>query len=102
MYILLVSIVVGLFLAMLFLNIYFRVKVMKSYKIMVQNRVEFNATDIFSKKKVEEEIIPKYPHLKEEITTFSNHLQFSIKAGTGLLALITTIGGIMMWFRHEG
>jgi len=76
-YILLVSIVVGLFLMML-------------------------ATDIFSKKKVEEEIIPRYPHLKEEITTFSNHLQFSIKAGTGLLALITAIGGIMMWFRHEG
>ncbi len=102
MYILLVSIVVGLFLVMLFLNIYFRVKVMKSYKIMVQNRVEFNATDIFSKKKVEEEIIPKYPHLEEEITTFANHLQFSIKAGTMLLGLITAIGGIMMWFRHEG
>jgi len=41
MYILLVTIVIGLFVAMLFLNIYFRVKAFKNHKILVQNNVDF-------------------------------------------------------------
>ena len=51
----LMSVVVGLFIAMLFLNIYFRVKVFKVYKVLVQNRVEFSAKHVFSKEKMEAE-----------------------------------------------
>ena len=100
MYILLVTIVIGLFVAMLFLNIYFRVKVLKSYKKLVQNKVEFGAKHVFSKKKMEEEILPRYPHMKTEIETFANHIQYSIKMVTVLMVLITLFGGILMWFRE--
>ncbi len=56
MYILLVSIVIGLFVAMLFLNLYFRAKVLKVYGVLVRNRVQFGAAHVFNRKKLEEEL----------------------------------------------
>lgn len=99
MYYILVSLVIGLFVAMLFLNVYFRVKVMKSYKKLVQNEVEFNASHLFNKKKMEEEVFPKYPNMKGEIEIFSNHLRYSIRMATVLIALITLFGAILMYYR---
>lgn len=99
MYILLVSIVIGLFVAMLFVNVYFRVKVLKSYKKLVQNKVEFGAKHIFNKKKMQEEIYPRYPHMQSEIETFSSHIQYSMKMATVLIALITAFGAILMYYR---
>jgi len=99
MYILLISIVAGLFLAMLFLNVYFRVKVLRTYRKLVENRVEFGAAHLFNKEKMEREIYPKYPHMKEEIDTFSRHMQYSIKMATVLIALITLFGAILMYYR---
>ena len=95
----LITIVIGLFIAMLFVNVYFRVKVLKTYKILVKNRVEFGAAHLFNKKKMEEEIFPKYPHMKEEIQTFSSHMQYSIRMATVLIVLITLFGGILMYYR---
>lgn len=100
MYLLLISIVIGLFVAMLFVNVYFRVKVLKTYKKLVQNRVEFGAAHIFSKEKMEEEVIPRYPHMREEIETFVRHMRYSIRMASVLIALITLFGGILMYFRE--
>lgn len=101
MFILLISLVIGLFVAMLFLNIYFRVKVLKAYKVLVQNEVEFGAKHVFNKSKMEAEIYPKYPHLQEEIATFVNHIQYSTRMATVLITLITLFGGILMYFRES-
>jgi|SRR5690606_22129415 len=99
MYILLISIVIGLFAAMLFINIYFRVKVLKTYKTLVQNRVEFGAAHLFSKAKMEQEIMPKYPGMQNEIQEFVRHLRYSIRMASVLLFLITVFGAILMYFR---
>ena len=99
MYILLITVVLGLFAAMLFLNVYFRVKVLKTYKVLVQNQVEFGPSHVFNKKKMEAEVFPKYPHMQEEIQTFVNHMQYSIRMATVLIALITLFGAILMYYR---
>ncbi len=99
MYILLISIVIGLFLAMLFVNVYFRVKVLKSYKKLTQNNVEFGAKHLFNKERMREEIFPRYPHMQSEIETFVNHIQYSMKMATVLIALITAFGAILMYYR---
>lgn len=99
MYILLISIVIGLFVAMLFLNVYFRIKVLKSYKKLVQNEVEFGAKHVFNNKRMEEEIFPRYPHMKDEIATFASHIKYSIRMATVLIALITAFGAILMYYR---
>jgi hypothetical protein len=99
MKILLISIVIGLFAAMLFLNIYFRVKVFKAYKALVQNKIEFDAVHIFSKKRLESEILPKYPKYNKEINTFVDNIRYSMRMASVLIALITAFGAILMYFR---
>jgi hypothetical protein len=101
MFILLISIVIGLFVAMLFLNLYFRVRVLKVYKRLVQNQVEFGAAHFFSKEKMEQEIYPRYPASRADIEIFVRHMRYSIKMATVLIALITLFGAILMYYRHE-
>ncbi len=99
MYRLLIFLVIGLFLAMLFLNIYFRVKVLKTYRRLVENQVEFGAAHLFNRKKMEEEIYPKYPEMKKDIDIFVRHIRYSIRMATVLIALITLFGAILMYYR---
>ena len=99
MFVILISIVVALFIAMLFLNVYFRVKVFKVYKKLVEAQVEFNASHFFSKEKMEKEVISKYPEYRTEIETFVSHMRYSISMATVLIALITIFGGILMYYR---
>lgn len=101
MYIVLIAIVWGLFGAVLFLNIYFRVKVFKVYKKLVQGRVEFGAAHIFSAQKMEAEILPRYPNYRTEILTFVRHLRYSIRLASALITLITIFGAILMYYRHD-
>lgn len=101
MFILLVSIVIGLFVAMLFLNLYFRVRVLKVYKKLVQNRVEFGAAHFFNQQKMEEEVYSKYPASRADIEVFVRHMRYSIKMATVLIALITLFGAILMYYRHD-
>ncbi len=98
MFTLLISLVWGLFAAMLFLNVYFRVKVLKTYKVLVQNKVEFGAAHIFNRRKMENEVFPRYPHMKAEIEAFVRHLRYSIRMATVLTTLITLFGAILMYY----
>ena len=99
MYIFLISLVWGLFAAMLFLNLYFRMKVMKSYGILVRNKVQFDASHIFNQTKLETEILPKYPAQRTEIENFVKHIHFSIKMATVLTTLITAFAAILMYYK---
>lgn len=99
MYILLTAIIIGLFVAMLFVNIYFRAKVLKVYGVLVRNRVQFGAVHIFSRQKLEEEVLPKYPQFKSEIETFIRHMRYSIQMASVLIFLITAFGAVLMYFR---
>ena len=99
MYILLVSVIIGLFVAMLFVNVYFRARVLKVYGVLVRNRVEFGAAHIFNRQKLEEEILPKYPQFRNEIETFIRHMRYSIRMASVLIMLITAFGAILMYFR---
>jgi hypothetical protein len=101
MYILLISIVIGIFIAMLFLNIYFRMKVFQVYGRLVRARVEFGAAHIFNSEKMATEILPKYPEQRDDILLFVRHIHYSIRMASVLTGLITLFGGILMWYRHE-
>jgi hypothetical protein len=99
MFVLLISLVIGMFVAMLFLNVYFRVRVLKVYKILVQNEVQFDARHLFNKAKMDADIIPKYPKQKENIELFVRHIRYSIRMATVLIFLITLFGAILMYYR---
>ncbi|MEO6040023.1 MAG: hypothetical protein ABIQ93_16540 [Saprospiraceae bacterium] len=99
MYSLLTSIIIGLFVAMLFLNLYFRAKVLKVYGVLVRNKVEFGAAHIFSRQRLEAEILPRYPKFRNEIETFIRHMRYSIRMASVLILLITAFGAVLMYFR---
>lgn len=96
---LLLTIVIILFIAMLGVNLYFRAKVLRAYRILLMNKVDFTPGQIFSPLRVEDEIIPAYPEQADAIRNFSNYLRRSISMTTVLMALITAFGGILMWYR---
>ena len=100
MFVLLITIVIALFLAMLFVNLYFRAKVMRAYRILVQSEVDFTAGQILSQQRMEEEVVPTYPEQAQAIRDFGNYLRRSIRMGTVLLLLITCFGAILMWYRN--
>jgi hypothetical protein len=101
MYIILISLVIGLFVAMLFVNIYFRWKVIKAYKVLVQNRVEFGAAHVFNRNKLEKEVLVRYdPVIRQAILSFVQHLHFSIRMASVLILLITLFGAVLMYYRE--
>ncbi len=87
--------IIGIFVALLFLNVYFRVKVFKVYKTLVQNRVEFDSSHVFNKTKLEREVLPKYPNSKADILLFIGHIKNSILIAIVLILLITLMGVIL-------
>ena len=100
MVILLISVVIGLFVAMLFVNVYFRIKVIKSYRRLVAKRVEFGAVHVFNMTRLQAEVLPKYPESRDDILTFVQNLRYSIRMATVLLFLITAFGAVLMYFRE--
>lgn len=101
MYLLLVTLVIGLFVASLFLNLYFRMRVLKVYRRLVEARVEFESRHVLNPAKMESEILPKYPDHADDIRTFTSYIRYSIKMASLLVALITLFGAILMWYRNE-
>lgn len=74
MYILFIFIVIGLFVAMLFVNVYFWVKVLKSYCKLIKVWVEFGVAYLFNKEKMEVEVMLKYLDMWEEIEIFISYI----------------------------
>lgn len=96
MYATLVTLIIAAFIALLFINVYFRVKVIKVYRNLVKNKVEFGAKHVFNEKKLREEVIPMYPEHKDDILTFSKHLKFSTRMASVLFLLICLFGLVLM------
>ena len=91
----LVYLVIGLFVALLFLQFYFRVRVLKIYRKLVKNEVQFESSHIFSKKKMEQEILPRYPEHKDDILKFVHEMKFSFQIASLLIVLIMIAGLIL-------
>lgn len=85
-------IIVGLVIALLFLNLYFRVKVIKLYRYLVQNRIEFGPLHMLNKAKLDEEILPKYPKHNAQILEFIGKVKFSFTMASLIFVLIVIFG----------
>jgi len=88
---------------MLFVNFYFRWKVLKIYNYLRDNQVAFGSQHIISPSRLEKEILPHYPAHREQIVQFITYVRFSVKIASILIVLITTFGLVLMYYsRHEG
>jgi hypothetical protein len=96
MYELLVSIVIGAFLVLLFFNIFFRIKVLKVYKKLERNRVDFTVSQLLNKSRLEEEVLHLYPKHKDDILLYGHYIRTSFRIGL-LCLVIIIIGGIILY-----
>lgn len=86
---------------MLFLNVYFRVKVLKSYRYLMEHEVEFGRVHFFNRDRLEKEVLQRYPEHREVVLRFINNIRFSINMATVLTTIITIFAAILM-FMKEG
>jgi hypothetical protein len=87
--------VIGIFFILVMLQFYFRIRVIKVYKKLVQNKVQFDTSHIFSKKKMESEVLTRYPEHKEDILKFVHEMRFSLQVASVLIILIFIAGYIL-------
>ena len=97
----LLFLIIAIFLALLFLNVYFRVKVFKVYKRLVQNEVEFKPVHFVNRERLEAEILPKYPQHKEDILLFISHIRYSMSLASVFTLLITAFAAILMFWKDS-
>lgn len=86
---LLLIVFLSLFVVLLFLNLYFRIKLLKIYRQLVEKEVEFPASYILNRSKLVDEVIPKYPHAEKLILTFHRQLMRSL--GIAFLVFILSL-----------
>lgn len=98
MYAILIAIIAGIFLALLFINIFFRMKVLKHYRILQKNDVEFPAYYILKPKALEKDVIPHYPKFADDIRSFCTNIRRSVRIASAILFFITLLGAIIMYF----
>jgi hypothetical protein len=91
--------IIAAFIAMLFVNIFFRVKIFKVYKYLVQNRVQFDSSHFFNRKKLQEEIISKFPQHQKEIESFIGLIHQSVQLASVLIIIIIAFGFLLMRYR---
>ena len=96
----LLYVVLALFGAMLILNIYFRMNVMRSYRNMVRAGVQATPKELLTKSLLEGKIIPAYKESETEIRTFVKHLKNGFRMTSVLLGLVVLFGYILMRYRN--
>ncbi len=94
--------IIGLFIALLFVNIYFRLKVIRAYRVLRNLNIHFDAAAVFDKARLESEIIYRHPEHRHTIVDFAHYLRQSITMAILLIVLITLFGAVLMYYRQHG
>lgn len=95
----LLIVIICLFIALLSVNLYFRLKILKIYRKLRDNQVEFPASYILKPDKLKKEIIPRYPQFSGDILSFSKHMRVSLGLAFGVFVLCCLIGYHYMFNR---
>lgn len=99
MYNALMVLIIGLFIVLLFLNLYFRSKVLKVYKELYHRKIQFDSRHILSRAAMEAEIVPRYPESADLIRTFASHIRYSIRIAIVLVLLISIVSVLLYTYR---
>ncbi|MBK7371884.1 MAG: hypothetical protein IPL56_03135 [Saprospiraceae bacterium] len=98
----LMYLIIVLFALLLLVNIFFRIKVIKSLKVLRESNIQFDAAMVFDKDKLKSFIAAQPPTNGKAISDFSKYLRSSITMAVLLIALITLFGAVLMYYRqHE-
>jgi len=88
-----------LFLLVLVFNLFLRLKVLKHYRVLTKNRVDFSMKQMLNEKLLKEEVLPKYPKHRDTILSFSRNVKRSM--GIASIILIFIIFFALQLFRNQ-
>jgi hypothetical protein len=94
-----VILILGTFICIVLLNLYFRIKVLKYYRKLRNSNVEFEPSHLLNRKRLEAEVLPLYPQHRDDIIAFANHIQFSLRCASALIVLITLFAAVFMFYK---
>jgi len=94
-----ISICILSFIALFATVVYFRIKVLRSYSKLLDNKIEFEIKHVFNKNLLEKEIIPKYSNHQKLIREFTFGIRLSTQMVTVFMIIITLCAGILMYYR---
>lgn len=89
---------IGFVVSLLFLNLFFRVKVLKLYRHLVNNRIQFEAKHMLDQSRLESEIIPQYPEHADQIREFVRKVRLSITIASLIFICIVSMGLLMKYY----
>ena len=85
-------IIACLLIILLALNVVLRLYVFRLYRKLIKAEVDFEPKHFFNQKKLEEEVIPKYPEHADVVRSFVKWVQFSMTMASIMLVLILYLG----------
>lgn len=88
--------IVSTFGGLLFLNFYFRVKALRLYRDLVNNRVQFSIKYFFDEEKLEDELMRNHPEHLELVLRFVRLVKRSINMASALIVVIFLLGYTLM------
>ena len=94
----LITLIAAAFIGMLAVNVVYRARVLKAYKELQRAGVEFDATDMLSADKVDA-LVARFPEQAAALRRFTGGIRRSMALYTGLIALITALGAVLMYYR---
>jgi len=86
-------------LGLLFLNLFFRAKVLGIYKYLVQNKIEFGVRHFLNDDLMREEVLTRYPEHEEQIRTFVRLIRRSVTIASAIIVFIFGLGYLLLKFR---
>lgn len=89
--------IVVLFVILLGLNIYFKANILKAYKMLLNNNVDFSIGQLLNKNKLHQQVLPKYPAYKAQITTLASKLKFAVVFAITIILVLILLGGTLLF-----
>lgn len=80
------------------LNLYFRVKVVRSYRQLRRGGVEFAGSAIFSEDAMRQ-IKERYPDHEADIEQFAKYLRLTIWMASVFITVTIIFGSVLMYYR---
>jgi hypothetical protein len=97
----LMVVIIVLFIAILFVNIYFRLKVIKAYRKLKDYKINFDTSALFDQSQLNKIMQSNPPDIRQSIADFSRNMKYSISMVITLIVLITLFGAVLMYYRQH-
>lgn len=91
-----VALAIVLAIVFLFLNLLFRIRLLKTFKEMQRRRIEMEWAWLFNKSKREEYVYPKYEEDRPLIERFSAQLQNSLRWGAIVFLSLSSLAALLI------